>query len=151
MCIGSTFEKSLCEQRCHSEPLPGFPHTPTLWQVQSVSHSQLVTAHIFSQLQVLPGSPHSLALFQPVTTASALVCHQLCVCVCVCAAHLPLQATLCTQVSPGLGMGFACPGGEGAIRLLSLTRLSYHIVPVAAVVSGAKIGDFPCPSIKPPY
>lgn len=42
---------------CLSEPLTRFPHIPTLWQVQSQSGSQTVLAHLFSQLQLSPGSP----------------------------------------------------------------------------------------------
>ena len=36
VCLSSPFEKSLFGCCCHSEPQPGFPHTPTLWQVQSI-------------------------------------------------------------------------------------------------------------------
>ena len=57
LCLSSPFEKSLCGCHCRSEPLCSFPHTPTLWQVQSLSVSRPVMALLFSQLQMSPGYP----------------------------------------------------------------------------------------------
>ena len=50
-------KKCLCGHCCHSELLPSFPHSPTIWQVRSLSQSQPVMAHLFSKLQVPPESP----------------------------------------------------------------------------------------------
>ena len=145
VCLSSPFEKSLCVCRCRSEPLPGFRHTPTLWQVQS----------LFSQGQSRPTSSlssrccqdllHSLLLSQVVAVTPAWVQCQLCTCV-----LFPLWLYAFRSFLAWV-CDFPALGGEGAARLLSLTWLSSDVVPVAAAVSGTMPRDFPCLPIKPPY
>lgn len=52
-CLNSSFVKSVSGHCCcSSEPLPGFPYTPTLWQVKSISQSLPVMVLHFPQLYV---------------------------------------------------------------------------------------------------
>ena len=145
---------------CCSSQAQGFPHRPALWPLQSLSGSLPVMAHLLSQLQVSPGSPVSLVLSQPVTTAPASD-H--------CPSRPPLSqlgfptscVSLATFFSPQRLYAsrsllvwvwdFPALGGEGAARLLSLTWLSSNVVPAAVLVCGARPGDLPHGPIKPPY
>ena len=55
--LSSPFEKCVFGYHCCSKSLPSFPHSPTLWQDQSLSQSEPVLAHLLSQLHVSLGSP----------------------------------------------------------------------------------------------
>ena len=105
-------KKNLFGHQCRSEPLLGFPHFPALWEVQSLSQTWPVAAHLFSQLQVLPRfSPLSGTVLLPWQPLPQLGCATSCVCAC-----LPPSTTAWESVhaSPGAGLRFANPGRGGS-------------------------------------
>ena len=108
--LNSSFEKCLFEWYCCSKALPSFPHTLTLWQVQSLSQSWPVVVHLFSQLQVPQGYPQSLALCQPATATPARVHCQMCVSLC---AVFPPGNFIHSSLSWCCPQ-FACPGRVGS-------------------------------------
>lgn len=117
-----SFEKSFFGHCCCSEPLPGFPHTASLRQVQSLSGSWPVTAYLFLSSSCRHDPPHSLAPSWPVTTAW-LGYTASGVCACMLPPFLP-HPRLPIQVSCGRELRLA------GTDLLS----SEEVVPAAAVV-----------------
>ena len=146
VCLSSLLEKSLIGWHCFSEPLLSFPHTPTLWQVQSLSGSCPVPAYLFFQLQVLPGSPK---FSDSVRTGDCYPSLGTPLAMCVLTA-ISLQWFYVFRSLLELVFDFSALGGKGAPRLLLLTWLSSD-VPVATVVFGTRPGDLPRRTIKPFY
>ena len=115
---------------------PRFSHNPTLWPVQSLSGSWSVMVQLFFHLQVSPGTSISLVLPQKVTTVPARECHLLCASYCVFIHHSDFKHLGLSW----LRTSFPALGGEGAAKLLSLTRLSSK-TPTTVMVPGAGPGE----------
>lgn len=103
--LSSPFKKGLFVCHCHYKPMPGIPQSPTSWQVHILSGSQPVSAHLLYQLHMSLGYPkfsgnipagdcrHTLGT--PMAVSLAVI--------------FPPSTTLCTRVSPDVGLGLLCP------------------------------------------